>query len=73
MKDNLMLLWQECIHRGIMDATSLGWRDMCRAIQQQEIDHWCYNNPPHTTLPDNMKKPSAFRKLSDVEFILKDN
>jgi len=55
-----------------MEASSLGWMNMIRAIQQQEIDHWRYNNP-HTTLPDNMKKPSAFRKLSDVEFILKDN
>jgi len=55
-----------------MDAASLGWMNMIRAIQQQEIDHWRSNNPS-TTLPDNMKKPSAFRKLPDVEFILKDN
>ena len=40
MKDNLMLLRQECIHRGIMDAATLGWMDMRRAIQQQEIDNW---------------------------------
>ena len=39
-----------------MDAASLGWMNMIRAIQQQEIDHWRYNNP-HTTLPDNMKRP----------------
>ena len=40
-----------------MDAATLGWMNMIRAIQQQEIDHWRYNNP-HRTLPDHMQHNS---------------
>ena len=70
MKDNLNLLRQECYYRDIANTAILGWRKMIAAIQEQERQHWLANNP-NTTLPDNMKKPIAFRPLSGVEFILK--
>ena len=71
MKDNLNLLQQECFYRDIENtAIILGWRKMIAAIQEQEREHWLANNS-NTTLPDNMKKPTAFRTLSGVEFILK--
>ena len=59
-KDNLELLRQECFYRDIENTAILGWRDMIKAIQEQERQHWLANNP-NTTLPDKMKKPTAFR------------
>ena len=50
MKDNLNLLQQECFYRDIENTAILGWRDMVKAIQEQERQHWLANNP-NTTLP----------------------